>query len=247
VTGGTNGLFANTTGPASDPLIWEPGVYPFYYLKESVEPDPAYTKYLDDAAEAAFLWSSGKKIFHSYENETSLLKKLDYVWSKELGGMMMWDLTGDYPKKGGTTLTSVIYNYFKSPPACKMELDKTIYSKEDRLVIHADVVQPITTRFYPAYYIEMPSGGTIYITQGNRLTLNPTAFLLREHKGKSVPVSITVPEPVSDIQIINIPLSVAPTGIYDLIGGAVDASQPIVNGQINWLPHYMQTLSFTVQ
>jgi len=123
VTGGSNGLFASAAGPASDPLVWEAGVYPFYYLKESVESDPAYTMYLDDEAEAAYLWSSTKQIFHSYENETSLLKKLDYVYSKQLGGMMMWDLTGDYPKKGGTTLTSIIYNYFQSPPFCNTMLN----------------------------------------------------------------------------------------------------------------------------
>lgn len=58
--------------------------------------DNGFTKYLDEAAGASYLFNSDMKIFVSYEDQTSLARKLDYLKENNLGGVMFWEYSEDY-------------------------------------------------------------------------------------------------------------------------------------------------------
>lgn len=83
-----------------------------------------YQRYYDNVAVAPWLWNESKKVFLSMEDEESMGTKLQYVIDNGIGGIMFWELGGDYgwdAAKGeytfGTTLTSLAYNKFSSASA----------------------------------------------------------------------------------------------------------------------------------
>ncbi|HEY9059085.1 MAG TPA: glycosyl hydrolase family 18 protein [Pseudobacteroides sp.] len=117
VSGGTNGLFGNAKG--SPMGIWNEGGAasgnnPFYYIKDVLEaPGSGFIKYRDSYAQVPYLWNPATKVLYTYDDETSIQNKCEYVKKNNLGGIMFWELSGDSPSKGDT-LTSVIYNSFFS-------------------------------------------------------------------------------------------------------------------------------------
>ncbi|MGF1703769.1 glycosyl hydrolase family 18 protein [Photobacterium makurazakiensis] len=101
----------------------------------------SYTRHYDDVAVAPWLWNAEKQVFLSTEDKASINVKADYVIDKEIGGIMFWELAGDYScyvldangnrtasidatenacKTGngeyhmGNTMTKAIYDKFKS-------------------------------------------------------------------------------------------------------------------------------------
>ncbi|MCP3289499.1 chitinase C-terminal domain-containing protein, partial [Aeromonas hydrophila] len=78
-----------------------------------------YVRYYDDKAQAPWLWNEEKKVFLSTEDEESMGHKLDYIIKRGLGGVMFWEMAGDYafdPAKNeygmGSTLTTLAYEKF---------------------------------------------------------------------------------------------------------------------------------------
>ena len=63
-----------------------------------------YREYYDREAEAAYAYSEQEHVFISYDSSRSVKAKCDLVISKNLGGIMAWDLSGDAHNQ----LTSVI-------------------------------------------------------------------------------------------------------------------------------------------
>lgn len=107
VNGGINGLFGTSSKPLSSTQ--------FHYINSLLKsPDLGFTRYWDEYAMVPYLWNPESATFYSYEDEISLKNKCDYVIENNLGGIMIWELSGDYPAEGGTTLTSVIYDSFTS-------------------------------------------------------------------------------------------------------------------------------------
>ncbi|MCX7747547.1 MAG: glycosyl hydrolase family 18 protein [Clostridia bacterium] len=105
------GLFAKHLGGAAGK--WDggvpAGVNAFYHLK-AMEGDSKFVKYRDvKSGNVPYLYSASLKEMYSYEDEISLNTKIDYMWKNDLGGIMFWEFTGDYPSKGGTTLTDIIH------------------------------------------------------------------------------------------------------------------------------------------
>ncbi len=123
------------------------GIYGSYSTAYGLDPaeDPehkltgTYTRHYDSVAVAPWLWNAEKKVFLSTEDKESIDTKADYVIDKEIGGIMFWELAGDYScyvldadgnrttvdstetacKNGtgeyhmGNTLTRAIYDKFK--------------------------------------------------------------------------------------------------------------------------------------
>jgi chitinase len=98
----------NEMGAGSNPMwhaknlekgIW--GSYTHAYGLDSVN-DPSdqfvgnYARYYDSVAVAPWLWNEQKKVFLSTEDVESINVKADYVVDKEIGGIMFWELAGDY-------------------------------------------------------------------------------------------------------------------------------------------------------
>ncbi|KZN44703.1 glycosyl hydrolase family 18 protein [Pseudoalteromonas luteoviolacea] len=78
-----------------------------------------YVRYYDDVAVAPWLYNAEKKVFLSMEDTESMKTKLNYVVDKGLGGVMFWELAGDFDyhaDKGeyymGSTMTALAYNTF---------------------------------------------------------------------------------------------------------------------------------------
>jgi len=106
---GKNGLYANTTGAAVG--TWDNpqspgGQYPYFAIKTMVN-NNGYTRYYDDVAKAVYLYNSSAKIMLSYEDETSLTDKCEYVLKNNFAGMIAWEISGDDPN--GFPLTSLIF------------------------------------------------------------------------------------------------------------------------------------------
>ena len=131
-----------------------------------------------------------------------------------------------------------------APPSPVLLIDlkpnKDIFGTTDRIVVLADVTQPITTPFYPVFYFELPTRERLYITQGTKggtLTTTPRAYIQKKRNKKYLPVPITVPSPVQDISLFSAAFRGIPPGDYYLCGGAVSAVEPIKDGVLNWLPN----------
>ncbi|MCP2246050.1 chitinase [Lentzea aerocolonigenes] len=77
------------------------GSYSSQYGLDPVN-DPAdrltgtYTPYYDATLKSPWLWNNDKKVFLSTETEQSIAEKAKYVRDKGLGGIMIWELAGDY-------------------------------------------------------------------------------------------------------------------------------------------------------
>ena len=107
----------------------EAGIMPSYLSAYGLDPqnDPAdqlvgtYTRYYDDVAKAPWLWNEQKKVFLSIEDEQSLRDKAAYIAEKGIGGVMIWELAGDYAfdaARGeyffGDTLVSTLNDVLKT-------------------------------------------------------------------------------------------------------------------------------------
>jgi len=110
---GLVGLLANASGGADG--IWNGGrpggMNPYYHLVE-MENDPAYVKYYDTEAQAPYLYSESKGEFYTYEDQQSLGAKVEYVHSNQLGGIIIWELSGDVATTDSRNLLNVIADGF---------------------------------------------------------------------------------------------------------------------------------------
>ncbi|MFG1760859.1 glycosyl hydrolase family 18 protein [Micromonospora echinofusca] len=123
--------------PAGANPMWhaknlERGITPDYLSAYGLTPatDPtdrisgSYARHYSAALVAPWLWNAQKGVFLSTEDEQSLGAKADYVVDKGIGGVMIWELAGDYAydqAKGqygmGETLTTLLYDKFRTAPA----------------------------------------------------------------------------------------------------------------------------------
>ncbi|MGY3571440.1 chitinase C-terminal domain-containing protein [Vibrio paucivorans] len=92
-------------GAGSNPM-WhaknlEKGIWGSYAAAYNLDPvtNPivgTYTRNYDSVAVAPWLWNAEKSVFLSTEDKASINVKADYVIDKEIGGIMFWELAGDY-------------------------------------------------------------------------------------------------------------------------------------------------------
>ncbi|WP_194089499.1 chitinase C-terminal domain-containing protein [Vibrio hibernica] len=98
----------NEMGAGSNPM-WhaknlEKGIWGSYADAYALHPDTnpedaltgSYTRYYDSVAVAPWLWNEDKKVFLSTEDKESIITKADYVIDQGIGGIMFWELAGDY-------------------------------------------------------------------------------------------------------------------------------------------------------
>lgn len=107
-------------------LLKNPGTQTYDYLAGTSLSGPqsgltGYTRYFDNTTKTVYVWNSTKKTFFTYEDTTSLRYKLDYINSRGLGGMMFWELSGDYHYNQakdyyttGNDMTTYASDYFKN-------------------------------------------------------------------------------------------------------------------------------------
>ena len=89
-----------------------------------------YQRFYDATLAAPWLWNADKKVFLSTEDEESVARKASWVDAKGVGGVMFWELAGDYAwdakrngGKGeyfiGNTLTNQLHRAFSQPVSAK--------------------------------------------------------------------------------------------------------------------------------
>lgn len=124
--------------PAGSNPMWhaknlENNILPTYLAAYGLNPatDPndqlsgTYVRYYDTTLVAPWLWNAQKKVFLSTEDEPSTTAKANYIVDKGIGGVMIWELAGDYrwhpDRRGGqgewyigTTLTDIYHQRFQS-------------------------------------------------------------------------------------------------------------------------------------
>ncbi|ALG11923.1 chitinase [Kibdelosporangium phytohabitans] len=81
----------------------ENGITPDYLEAYGLDPsDPknqltgVYDRHYDATLVAPWLWNDRKKVFLTTEDEESLTTKVKYVKDKGIGGVMFWEMAGDY-------------------------------------------------------------------------------------------------------------------------------------------------------
>ena len=98
VPAGPNGDGLYQTGTGAGAGTWENGVIDYADLLNKVKTQPAtYKVYRDNASQVPYVYAPtvGGGWFSTYEDKTSLGKKVDYVLANEYGGMMFWELDAD--------------------------------------------------------------------------------------------------------------------------------------------------------
>nr|WP_086938938.1 glycosyl hydrolase family 18 protein [Thaumasiovibrio occultus] len=116
----------------------------------------SYQRFYDSVAVAPWLWNADKGVFLSTEDEQSVNTKADYIVDKGIGGVMFWELAGDYNcytldangKRGfidnteaacatgqgeyhmGNTLTNAFYNKFTNATPYNTNQSNTVMPTE---------------------------------------------------------------------------------------------------------------------
>jgi len=98
-------LFHNgspSTSMGLDRGTWEGSTWDYWDIKQNYINQRGYVRYWDDYAKCPYLFSEQTKVFITYDDTESLGYKLNYLKSKNLGGAMFWEFSGD---KYGELLT----------------------------------------------------------------------------------------------------------------------------------------------
>jgi GH18 family chitinase len=97
-----NGLYQTYTGPG-------PGSFKaagiLTYQDMATNYLPTYRNLWDPKTQSAYLYNAAQKIWISYDNETSVTAKRQYTESKDLGGLMLWDLSADLVSTASSSST----------------------------------------------------------------------------------------------------------------------------------------------
>ena len=91
-----NGLYQAATGAGSG--TWEKGVVDYADLLNKVKTQPdVYKLYFDEATQVPYVYAQTVEggWFSTFENTRSLDKKIDLIFAKGLGGMMLWEADAD--------------------------------------------------------------------------------------------------------------------------------------------------------
>ncbi len=112
-------------------LLKNPGTSNYNYLQGTPYASmqnglTGYSRYFDNTTKSVYVWNATKKVFLTYEDTVSLKDKLDYIVDRGLGGMMFWELSGDYHYNSqlgyyttGSDMTNYAHKYFKNATLVK--------------------------------------------------------------------------------------------------------------------------------
>jgi len=112
VTDQNNGLFQPCT-PAAGSSACPNNTYEY----NAIGALTGYTTYRDSVTEEPWLWSSSQASFVTYDDPVSLTFKANYVASQELGGIMIWEMSGDTTSG---SLTQALVSGLASPTAFRL-------------------------------------------------------------------------------------------------------------------------------
>lgn len=156
-----------------------------------------YTRFYDPTLVAPWLWNAQKKVFISTEDETSVQAKAQYVINQGIGGVMFWELAGDYawyPNRAngqggqgeyyiGSTLTTLLYNQFKlAAPYGNTRAKRAMPTQELNV--------SVATVSYPVGLANYPISPTLRITNNSTTTI-PGGAQIQYNYSVSAPPNMT--------------------------------------------------------
>jgi chitinase len=107
------------TGRVDDKIFRDDEGQPQYY-NIALKQEKFFNEFWDDTAKVPYMISKDGKTFLSYDNARSIRLKAEYLVEKELGGVIIWEVTGDYIEKTpgsgrleGTPLSDELVNVMK--------------------------------------------------------------------------------------------------------------------------------------
>lgn len=98
----TDGLGKAYSGGSKD-TNWEAGICDYKSL-----PREGATEYYDDKAGAGYSYDPIKRIYNSYDTVRSMTEKAQYIKRRQLGGIILWESSGDYPLDHPRSLLRVL-------------------------------------------------------------------------------------------------------------------------------------------
>lgn len=101
---GTAGLGKPCTGGSPD-KSWEDGVCDFKSL-----PRPGSREMFDPVAVAAYSYDPKRKVMNSYDTPQTVKEKCKFVHEHNLGGVLVWESSGDHPYAHPRSLTRAIHD-----------------------------------------------------------------------------------------------------------------------------------------
>ena len=114
VVNNNNGLFVDYQGPA--PVgTWENGVFDFWDLKQNYIDLNGYTSFRHEYAQVPWIFNPSAQIMISYDDSLSISRKGEYIDSVGLGGVMLWEFSGD---RNGVLLSSIYNELLSSVGEC---------------------------------------------------------------------------------------------------------------------------------
>ncbi|MGL4773414.1 MAG: glycosyl hydrolase family 18 protein [Clostridium sp.] len=97
------------------------GSNPIWHVKNLLaDKSLGYVRYWDDVSKVPYVWNESKKVFLTYEDEQSMAEKVDYTIKNNLGGIMVWEIDGDFKQDStgkyvvGDSLTKIAADKFKA-------------------------------------------------------------------------------------------------------------------------------------
>ncbi len=136
-----------------------------------------YERVWSQELQTAWLWNDTKKVFLSIEDKDSLKPKLDYIVDNGLGGMMIWEMAGDYSYDAvkreyviGSDMTSYAHEVF----AAAKPMD----------IRHNDLPQPDSVIDVTVSTTEWPEGDSNY-------PINPK-LVFTNHSNVAIPGGSTI-------------------------------------------------------
>ncbi|MCW1969947.1 MAG: glycosyl hydrolase family 18 protein [Anaerolineae bacterium] len=88
-----NGLWQPAQGAA--PGSHGDGTSSYRVLKALQENNPQYEGFRDDVTQGAWLYNKTAGIFWGFDDAQAISRKMSYVMSRNLGGVMIWELSAD--------------------------------------------------------------------------------------------------------------------------------------------------------
>jgi chitinase len=148
--GGTDGPGKISTQPSPD-KSWESGIVDYKSL-----PLQGAIEYWDSKCMAPFSYDNSKRIYNSYDNVNSVYYKSRYVLEKNLGGILVWESSGDKPINDNRSLISALYKYLIQEEKTEPALPK-IWGQPLPTPVNPVPVQPLPTPVNPVPVQPLPT------------------------------------------------------------------------------------------
>lgn len=108
---GAGGLFTNNASPYGK-CTWEDNNCDYWDIKNNIL-GGGYQVYRDEISSAVYAYNPSTKKFITYEDTQTIKNKADYVKANNLGGMMLWELSGDTHQDGSNELLTSLHENLK--------------------------------------------------------------------------------------------------------------------------------------